>query len=140
MYGLTPYAQLPQCYAPLQRPSAPAGQQAQQGKQGEQQRQGSARPAVCEAEVWAPRKSGAQIAIDHYKWHAGLLASAARRLRHYRSPADGSGRPRIPWYTESEAVLAHVARNGMCVNVSGSSNNSVDGRQGSSNAMKGICI
>ena len=60
---------------------------------------------------WAPsRYQGADVAVHHFKWHEGVLASVKDRLEYYRG--DDPKNPRYAWYTDSEKLMASIGETG----------------------------
>lgn len=60
---------------------------------------------------WTPsRYQGAEVAVHHFKWHEGVLASIKDRLEFYRG--DDPKNPRYAWYTDSEKLMASIGETG----------------------------
>ncbi|KAK9810513.1 hypothetical protein WJX72_012026 [[Myrmecia] bisecta] len=62
-----------------------------------------------EGGVWEPLRYEEVLAVHHFKWHAGVLQSAADRLAYYKGDIKNTGQPRFQHYTESETILNLLA-------------------------------
>ena len=56
------------------------------------------------------RYQGDNVAVHHFKWHEGVLASIKDRLEYYRG--DDPKNPRYAWYTDSEKLMASIGESG----------------------------
>ncbi|KDD76961.1 hypothetical protein H632_c55p2 [Helicosporidium sp. ATCC 50920] len=81
LYGLTPYARHPEWFEDYSTEAGPTR---------------------------VPARLSITVPVHHFKWHAGVLASAARRLEYYGSVAEQSALPRYAQYSESASILERL--------------------------------